>query len=1028
MKKTVSLLLILSIVISMFVGLNFNISAQTSDVSLEDMPIVDNGSYQGNMGDSCIFNLNRNGLPGLDGKYYRNGNVGVDGSVYENGFEVWLARWNFKNESSWAYATFELQGKYKTLKGKTSLIKSYNTSDFDTSVSFYDGEKLLASYRLTPEDYEKNMDIDVSGVNEIKVYIKDNKGVSGGTSFALYDMFLDGEISYEVTPFSLYFANYLDEYWYDMSNVAMPCEAIIANGGMPSLVWNTVLESVESLLNFRVGIDEKGYYQVILLDLLSNLVTSVEYEKEVVASTIEVANMLSDYLIDKGVDVSKEKLDQADLNNMWERLQGYELASGLQITKESYDALLKSGENTKDCLDKLSTYAVARQEGQQLLSAIALMAQNSDYEPLTDCLNEIYYLMNTEVEEMCKYISVKEVGKKSYQVVGDYLLGVIKKVPFLKNLGLIKDIVNISDWGSNLIFPTSTSSEQMYRIYTLYYIEDVIRSTFKKSYIAYQNLNSVENAENVLSCYEMFVRVYEHEISECKAMANLIYNKGFLNGIKNFFSTKNRDEYQSVIDWIEFYNVNLDTIKGYKQNAYIKRGVNLGLLQPVRFVAVTNNKIAGVYTQFVDTGTEVKIPDYDLSKKFFINPTLNKISSFDGWYYDQECTKPCSASSIKAEKELVLYSKFTTHNAKEIQVKCPVNVKIYDNSGALLLNIENDIVVENPGNLYVEILQKNKKIVLPSDIDYEISITATNDGVMNYSVTELEEGVTVRKVNFYDIPLYDKQNFEGLIDNEINLPENSYQLTTELSDGTKGEIFPTEDLSELELQDVLITTKAEGNGSVSYGYKVSKGDYFVATATPNEGEEFLGWYSNENLLSLELDYGFVAKEDIKLEAIFTQNIKNQILKSSVSSTMIINEELSLICGLPDLISIDDFETEYITISDNVTLEYNSDQIGSGTIVNLIDKVTGEVLEEYTFVIFGDYNGDGVADSEDTAYFASIANFEIFDYYDNEYLFMAADVNGDGSVDSMDEEDMNAVANFEAYIDHTITEGSRVVRY
>lgn len=55
---------------------------------LEDMPLISESHYTGNQGDSCVFNLNRKGLPGIDNKYYRNGNVGVDGTVYNNGFEV----------------------------------------------------------------------------------------------------------------------------------------------------------------------------------------------------------------------------------------------------------------------------------------------------------------------------------------------------------------------------------------------------------------------------------------------------------------------------------------------------------------------------------------------------------------------------------------------------------------------------------------------------------------------------------------------------------------------------------------------------------------------------------------------------------------------------------------------------------------------------------------------------------------------------------------------------------------------------
>lgn len=164
-----------------------------SKVSLEDMPIVAHDSYKDNEGDSTIFNLNGKGLTQCDdGKTFkRYGNIGIDGTVYSDGFEVWIARWNYTNEISWASATFDLGGKYKTLTGKTNLIKSYNTTNFDTTVYFYDGEKLLASYRLTNSDYIKDISVNISGVKHLKLYVKDNVSASGGTSFALYDMFLD---------------------------------------------------------------------------------------------------------------------------------------------------------------------------------------------------------------------------------------------------------------------------------------------------------------------------------------------------------------------------------------------------------------------------------------------------------------------------------------------------------------------------------------------------------------------------------------------------------------------------------------------------------------------------------------------------------------------------------------------------------------------------------------------------------------------------------------------------------------------
>jgi len=146
------------------------------------------------------------------------------------------------------------------------------------------------------------------------------------------------------------------------------------------------------------------------------------------------------------------------------------------------------------------------------------------------------------------------------------------------------------------------------------------------------------------------------------------------------------------------------------------------------------------------------------------------------------------------------------------------------------------------------------------------------------------------------------------------------------------------------------------------------------------------------------------------------------------SDAVIDDQNGLIFGINEgFENIEDF----VSLSnDGAEIEFTPTANGNGTgsVVRIIADGT-EILS-YRLVIFGDYNGDGFADAEDTGYFASISNFELFDCYEegNEHLLMAADINGDGVVDSMDEEDMNAIANFEAYIDPTITEGSKVVRY
>ena len=141
--------------------------------------------YTGNLGDSQI--------EALDGSNLRNGNEGLNGEKYHNGFEAWIARWNFKPEISWVSSIYNLEAKYERFTGKTSIINCYNKTNFDTTLSFYGDGNLLYSQVLTDENYSFEFDIDVSEVTELKIYIEDNTAVKGGTSFALYDLFLFGD-------------------------------------------------------------------------------------------------------------------------------------------------------------------------------------------------------------------------------------------------------------------------------------------------------------------------------------------------------------------------------------------------------------------------------------------------------------------------------------------------------------------------------------------------------------------------------------------------------------------------------------------------------------------------------------------------------------------------------------------------------------------------------------------------------------------------------------------------------------------
>ena len=216
---------------------SISLTESSQRVCLADLECVDEDHYTGNMGDARVYRLDAAAFTGYHPLGYenntkRNGNVGVDGTAFQNGFEVWIARWNFGDNISWAYRTFKLDGQYQMLTGKSGIIKSYNTDKYDVTVYFYSGNDLLYSFRMIPSSNQFNFSVDVSGVDELKVLVKDNITTSGGTSYAIYDLFLDKESSQTITA---------------KTKIAVPsgkyCIQAIDENGMPisgaKVTWNS---------------------------------------------------------------------------------------------------------------------------------------------------------------------------------------------------------------------------------------------------------------------------------------------------------------------------------------------------------------------------------------------------------------------------------------------------------------------------------------------------------------------------------------------------------------------------------------------------------------------------------------------------------------------------------------------------------------------------------------------------------------------------------------------------------------------
>ena len=95
----------------------------------------------------------------------------------------------------------------------------------------------------------------------------------------------------------------------------------------------------------------------------------------------------------------------------------------------------------------------------------------------------------------------------------------------------------------------------------------------------------------------------------------------------------------------------------------------------------------------------------------------------------------------------------------------------------------------------------------------------------------------------------------------------------------------------------------------------------------------------------------------------------------------------------------------------VEFKAKEDQVGTGTVINVYDNVTKELVESFTIIIFGDINGDGgVTNTDYTIAYAEADGSTTWsqvwadDY--SHYKAKAANINGDNSFSSVDATQIN----------------------
>ena len=204
---------------------------------------------------------------------------------------------------------------------------------------------------------------------------------------------------------------------------------------------------------------------------------------------------------------------------------------------------------------------------------------------------------------------------------------------------------------------------------------------------------------------------------------------------------------------------------------------------------------------------------------------------------------------------------------KKVSVACPVDVRVFDSHNNLMASIiDNQVIVSV---LPVEINGESKDIYLFDDNEYHIEITATDNGKMDYSITEFGLGNTqLRKVLFNNISLTTGENISGGVDNIFNTAVTNYNLHSD----AQGVLQANDDLAGDAIHNLDIIINYNDGGFAIGTSKISMGDIATVKAMPFEGYAFDGWYEcNAKLDNMNAKYSFTALTNRTLEARFISN-------------------------------------------------------------------------------------------------------------------------------------------------------------
>ena len=211
---------------------------------------------------------------------------------------------------------------------------------------------------------------------------------------------------------------------------------------------------------------------------------------------------------------------------------------------------------------------------------------------------------------------------------------------------------------------------------------------------------------------------------------------------------------------------------------------------------------------------------------------------------------------------------------------CPVDIKVYDSTGALVGYIKDNVPQVIEGGITTEVDENEQKLAyLDGSEEYKLEIIATDDGevtfftqtfntftedvsnVRTYSDMKVKKGDVI-KVDVSPIVVYETPAEDGC------KAETPVKLV--INDGEEVEPTAVQKGTQIVSYNVTAGSSNAEAGTVTGGGSFYNGEFCKVTATAKDGYEFKGWMEDGKLVSSDAEYRFEVNADHNVVAEFAK--------------------------------------------------------------------------------------------------------------------------------------------------------------